>query len=267
MEIEVYQIIFIFIFAFLASNDALITGILNQQVITGAIIGFIMGDVTVGLTIGATMQLMRLGVAAFGGATIPDYFTGTVLGTVFAITTGQGAEYGIGLGVPVALLMIQLDILGRFCNVFILHRIDWAIEKMKLGYISPLVLSGSLIWGLTRAVPIVLMLLVGDSIITTINEAIPVFIMDGLKTAGRVLPVVGIAVLLRYMPTKTYFPYLLIGFFFTAFLKVPIIGIALLGLIVAIFIYRRGVEQHTHQGVDASPTLTTYEGGVNEDEL
>ena len=61
---------------------------------------------------------MRLGIAAFGGASVPDYFTGAVLGTAFAVISGKGAEYGIGLAVPVSLLMLQLDVVARFCNVF-----------------------------------------------------------------------------------------------------------------------------------------------------
>lgn len=28
--------------------------------------------------VGGTLQLMRLGIAAFGGASVPDYFTGAV---------------------------------------------------------------------------------------------------------------------------------------------------------------------------------------------
>ena len=68
--------------------------------------------------VGGTLQLMRLGIAAFGGASVPDYFTGAVLGTAFAVISGNGAEYGIGLAVPVSLLMLQLDVVARFVTYF-----------------------------------------------------------------------------------------------------------------------------------------------------
>lgn len=97
--------------------------------------------------VGGTLQLMRLGIAAFGGASVPDYFTGAVLGTAFAIISGKGAAYGIGLAVPVSLLMLQLDVVARFCNVFLLHRVDKAIDKEQYGRIPRLVLSGSFLWG------------------------------------------------------------------------------------------------------------------------
>lgn len=76
------------------------------------------------MAVGATLQLMGLGIQAYGGASVPDYMTASIVGTVFAITSGRGVEFGIGLAVPVALLMIQLDIFARFCNVFFQKRID-----------------------------------------------------------------------------------------------------------------------------------------------
>ena len=67
--------------------------------------------------IGATLQLMTLGVATYGGATVPDFLSGAIMGTAYAIISGKGAEYGIGVAVPIGLLT-QLDILGRMANTF-----------------------------------------------------------------------------------------------------------------------------------------------------
>lgn len=75
--------------------------------------GLVLGDVQTGLMIGATLQLMTLGVATYGGATVPDFLSGAIMGTAYAIISGKGAEYGIGVAVPIGLLLTQLDILGR----------------------------------------------------------------------------------------------------------------------------------------------------------
>ena len=34
--------------------------------------------------------------------------------------------------------------------------------------------------------------------------------MNGLKAAGAILPAMGIAILMRYLPIKTYWPYFII---------------------------------------------------------
>lgn len=266
MEISTLQIILITLYAFIAINDSLISNTLQQAVIAGMITGLIMGDVTTGLLVGGTLQLMRLGLAAFGGASIPDYFTGAVIGTVFAILSGQDAETGIGIAVPVALLMLQLDILARFCNVFIQHAIDRAIEKMNVKAISPLVLSGSIFWGLSRAVPIFLMLILGNQFLTDLIEVIPEQLLTGLKVAGGVLPVVGVAILLRYLPTKKYIPFLLLGFFLAAYLEVPVFGVTIVGLIAAMLSFKMDSKSTAAEGVTAGGEPTTLEGGFDDDE-
>ena len=245
MHLAAYQIILITVYAFIAINDSLISNTLTQPAITGMISGMIMGDFKTGLMVGGTLQLMRLGIAAFGGASVPDYFTGAVLGTVFAVISGKGAEYGIGLAVLVSLLMLQLDVVARFCNVYLLHRVDRAIDDMKINRIPRLVLSGSFLWGLSRAIPILLMLLVGD--------------------AGGVLPVVGVGILLHYLPTKQYIPYLLLGFFLAAYLQVPMLGVSIVGVIAAIIVFKKDSEKAEHPTVTATNN-GTFEGGYDGDE-
>ncbi len=264
MHISTLQIILITVYAFIAINDSLISNTLTQPVIAGMISGFIMGDLTTGLMVGGTLQLMRLGIAAFGGASVPDYFTGAVLGTAFAVISGKGAEYGIGLAVPVSLLMLQLDVGARFCNVFLLHRIDRAIDKMHIKRIPKLVLSGSIFWGLSRAIPICIMLFLGDAAVTTLTDNMPEWLMTGLKTAGGVLPVVGIAILLRYLPVKQFVPYLLLGFFLAAYLGIPMMGVSIIGVIAAMFVFKRDTTKEV-----AAATVSgnqDFEGGFDGDE-
>ena len=244
-------------------NDSLISNRLTQPAIAGMISGMIMGDLKTGLMVGGTLQLMRLGIAAFGGASVPDYFTGAVLGTAFTVISGKGAEYGIGLAVPVSLLMLQLDVVARFCNVFLLHSVDKAIDKMQVKRIPRLVLSGSVLWGLSRAIPILLMLLAGDAVVTTITDNMPEWLMTGLKTAGGVLPVVGVGILLRYLPTKQYIPYLLLGFFLAAYLKVPMLGVSIVGMVAAMLVFKRDGVKSTTQATTGNGD---FEGGYDGDE-
>lgn len=52
--------------------------------------GLVLGDVQTGLMIGATLQLMTLGVATYGGATVPDFLSGAIMGTAYATFQGKG---------------------------------------------------------------------------------------------------------------------------------------------------------------------------------
>ena len=79
-------------------------------------------------------------------------------------------------------------------------------------------------WGLSRAIPVGIMLIFGQKVVDVIVNDMPDWLMGGLKVAGGLLPVVGIAVLLKYLPTNKYIAYLIAGFFLAAYLKVPMLG-------------------------------------------
>lgn len=186
---------------------------LFAAVITGAL----MGDLETGLVIGATLQLMTLGVATYGGATVPDYLSGAIMGTTYAIISGQGAEYGIALAVPIGLLLTQMDILGRMCNSFFQHYADRCAEQGDYRGVERANLLGILPWTLSRVIPVVLGLCFGEVVVNSINAIIPAWFMTGLKTAGAILPAMGMAILMRYLPIKKYYAYFIIGFVMIAF--------------------------------------------------
>src|SRR5699024_8763038 len=77
------------------------------------------------------MQLTVLGVGTFGGASKIDATTGTVLATAFSVSIkGMSPQVAISsIAVPVAAIMVQLDVLARFANTYFAHRIDHLIEE------------------------------------------------------------------------------------------------------------------------------------------
>ncbi|KIO60566.1 PTS sugar transporter subunit IIC [Caldifermentibacillus hisashii] len=263
MDLAVWQIILLVILAFCSILDSLSLNIGCQYpVIIGTLAGLIMGDVTLGLAVGATLQLMVLGVGTYGGASIPDFVTGAIVGTAFAVISNQDVEFAIGIAVPVGLLMVQLDVLARFTNTFFLHRIDKNILENNIPAIKRNVLLGALPWGLSRAIPVFIMLVFGENIVNLIVDGMPDWLMGGLKVAGGILPVVGIAILLRYLPTKKFVAYLILGFVAASYLKVPMLGVALIGLALAIIFFQRSFTKKLELAGNSNITMTGVE---NED--
>ncbi|GFZ27638.1 mannose/fructose/sorbose-specific PTS system IIC component [Lactobacillus corticis] len=237
-----WQIILLSALAFWMIIDQLTVYWVNNPLCIGMISGLIMGDIKTGLIVGATLQLMVLGVSTYGGASMPDYMTGAIVGTVYAVLAGKGTQFAIGLAVPVGLLMVQLDVLARLANTFFQKRGERFINENNPKSAGRNAWLGIFSWGFSRAIPVFLLLLVGNSIVKAILNAIPVWLTNGLKVSGKILPVVGIAILLRYLPTKKYLSYLIIGFVAAAYLKIPMLGVALLGLALALINYQRQSE-------------------------
>ncbi len=257
MQITFIQILLLTIYAFVAIYDALETDIgLSRPIQAGFFTGLIMGNVTLGLAVGATLQLMILGVGTYGGASIPDFMTGAIIGTAFGVISGQGIEFAIGLAVPIGLLLVQLDVLARFANTFFQHRADKYAEEGNFKKVETMNILGIIPWGLSRAIPVFVALLFGHEIVEQLVKVFPSWLTSGLSVAGKVLPALGIAILLRYLPVKKYSSYLLIGFVLAAYLKVPMVGVAIVGMALGLLVYQRNQK-------DVRSALT---GGANEDE-
>lgn len=207
--------------------------------------GLLLGNLQLGLVIGATLQLMTLGVATYGGATVPDFLSGAIMGTAYAIISGQGAEYGIALAVPIGLLLTQLDILGRMSNIIFQHHADKCAEKGDYRGVEISNCLGAIPWILSRLIPVFIGLCFGETVVKSINEFIPAWFMTGLKAAGSILPAMGIAILMRYLPLKKYFPYFIIGFVLIAFGggNVTVLAVALVGFAFAALHYTKVKEK------------------------
>lgn len=260
MQIQMWQIIALTILSMILIWDSLSTAIFDgKPLFAGILAGIVMGDVATGVAVGSTLQLMVLGVGTYGGSSMPDYLTGAIVGTVFAVTSGQGIDFGIGLAVPVGLLMVNLDVLARFCNVFFAKRVEAAIERLDYPGIKRNVWLGLIPWGLSRALPVFIMLVFGEDIVNAIVNYMPEWLTGGLSVAGGLLPAVGIAILLRYLPVKKYISYLLIGFFAAAYLSVPMLGVAILGMAMAVLAFK--------QNISDSQKVVVASAGVSQEGL
>ena len=228
----------------------------------GFFAGLVLGDVQTGLIVGGTLNLLVLGIGNFGGASIPDYMTGALLGSAFAIQSGQGAEFGVTLAIPIGLLMIQLDILARFSNTFFQHKAEKLVEEGNYEAAARMNLFGIIPQSLSRMLPVFLALVFGSAFVELVVNNLPMWLMNGLKTAGGILPSLGIAILLRYLPVSKNISYLILGFVLAAYLKVPVLGVALIGLAAAILSY----QSEKDETVQAAAANTVIAGGDMGDE-
>ncbi|BES66822.1 PTS sugar transporter subunit IIC [Gottschalkiaceae bacterium SANA] len=209
-----------------------------EALVSGFITGLVVGDVKLGLEIGATLTLMSLGMATYGGATIPDFNTAAIIGTAIGAAAGgaNAAELGLGIAIPVALFMTQLDVLGRATTTFFMHGAEQALEKGNLKSLEKWHLMGTIPWGLSRGIPVFLGVLAGQAVIDNVVNAIPAWFMHGMRVTGSVLPALGFALLLSMMNLNKNWPYALIGYALFAYLGVPTLGLAFIGLALAFII-------------------------------
>jgi mannose PTS system EIIC component len=203
----------------------------TEPLIAGFVTGVIVGNIPLGLSIGGSLTLLSLGLWTYGGATIPDFQTGSIVGTAIG-ALGGGLPAGLAVAVPTALLMTQMDVLGRAVTTVFIHCADHYAEEGNERGIITMHLLGQLPWGLTRAIPVFLAIWLGAGPINSVIKTSPQWFFNAMQVVGHVLPALGFALLLTMLPVRRYWPFLLVGFVLFAYLKMPIIGIALLAVAV-----------------------------------
>lgn len=234
---QFWQIVLLTLYsAYQICDELTIVSSAGSPVFAGFISGLIMGDMATGLAIGASLQLMVLGVGTFGGASRIDATSGAVLATAFSVSQGIDPELAVStIAVPVAALLVYTDIAGRFSTTYFAHRVDAAVEKFDYAAIERNYLLGAIPWALSRALPVFLALAFGGEFVKTMVDTIEQYkwVADGLTLAARMLPGLGFAILLHYLPLKRNLHYLAIGFALTAMLTVLYGNVSALGGAVA----------------------------------
>lgn len=236
--IQWWQVLLLTLYAGYQILDELqINSSAGSPIFAGFISGLVMGDMATGLEIGAALQLTILGVGTFGGASRIDANSGAVLATAFAVAAKMDPEVAVtAIGVPVAALLVYTDILGRFSNVYFAHLIDGDVEKMNYRGVEVHFLLGALPWALSRMIPVGFALAFGGNLVNNIVEVLNgplAWLGAGLGVAGAVLPAVGFAILLRNLPVKQHFPYLILGFTITSIMMTIFSNIQAVGGSVA----------------------------------
>lgn len=247
MGLEIWQVVLLVLFAGWSFVDAMsfMLGFYHNVVLTGIVVGLIVGDVQLGLVVGGSFQLLALGMAAIGGSSIPEYRSACILVVALASLNGGldvAESYIVTFGIPVAAFTIQCDVLAKMGNTLIQGKIDRAVENMQLDKIVLLNVAGAIPLFLGRAIPVALGLIIGQPLVDLLNQYMPAWLMTGFSVAGGVLPIVGFVMLLKYLPAKENINYVVLGFVLVAYLGLSTIGVALIGFVIAYSIYKKATE-------------------------
>lgn len=244
MSITLPQVIGITMIAFLKAVDYHTTQVvIFNCVFWGWISGLVMGDPVTGLAVGGTLQLMSLGVAAIGGSSAPDYPLASIIAATLAVSTGKGISAGLAVGIAVGMMAVQFDIMAKVLNGIIARKAKEYCEKYRFNKMNRIIHVSLILMGLVSAIPTLIAITAGEAAVNLILNAMPAWFTDGLSIAGGLLPAVGLAMLLTYMPAAKFIGYLLFGFVMSAYLNLPVLAVAFVGMGLAINYYSRRIKE------------------------
>lgn len=218
------------------AEDFFGTTLLSRPLVLGPLVGLVLGDITQGVIIGATLELIFMGNIKVGAAIPPDIITGGVLGTAFAIISGKGPAIALAIAVPVSILAEML-ISGLFVLRAVLNKkFNQYADEGNYKSIQRLHIISGLLRPLLMGLIVLLALQLGAGAMKSFLDRIPSWVQSGLQVAGNMLPALGFALLMNLMFNKKVAPYFFLGFLLAAYLKLPVIAIGGLGVIIALIV-------------------------------
>lgn len=232
---------------------------LNRPIVIGPLVGLFLGDIHTGVIVGASLEAVFMGVVNIGGASAAEPGIATAVGTAFAILLGKGSEVALTLALPIGILGLQIKtvlyifIVGMFAKKFdqlaaegkekqivALHYGLWAVNWFLYSLVA--------FFGI----------LFGSNAVSALLNAIPKVVMNGLTVCGGLLPAVGMAMLMKMLWDKKICMFYFLGFVLAAYLKLPLIALAVIGVILAISIAMN--DYRFNQLASQRPVAQTNEG-------
>lgn len=251
------QAILVGIWAGIAGVDKLVLQThIHRPIVTGLIVGLILGDVNTGLITGATLELVWIGAVAIGGAQPPNVVIGGVIGTALAIITKSDPQVTVGLAVPFAVAAQALITLLYTAMSPIMHKFDaYAKKQIQEASKECLVFYQSFYSFVIFVV--FLCIFFGADKASSFISILPEWSIHGLSVAGGMMPAVGFAMLLKTMWETSYVPFFIFGFVMAAYLGLDTLAVA--GLAVAIALYEFYAQRNN------TVTASNNNGGFEED--
>lgn len=210
---------------------------IHRPVVSGLIVGAILGDVKTGLITGATLELVWMGMVPLAGVQPPNVVIGGIIGTAFAILSGQDPKVAVGVAVPFAIAVQALITLLFTAFSPVMHKADKYAEEANTRGIENINYLGMAILFLMYVVIAFLPIYFGADYAAAIVEKMPTWLIDGLSVAGGMMPAIGFAMLLKIMLKKEYFAFLMVGFIVVTYFNLTLVGTAILGLAIALYDY------------------------------
>ena len=203
---------------------------INTVIFNAVFVGLVLGDMSSAMVIGASVQLIYLGIVAAGGNQPSDPCLAAFIAIPIAIASGLDTNAAVALAVPVGLLGAQLTNLIYLINGFFVERADEAAEKGND--------KGIRIWGIF--VPFVVRILLvaamvtvaiyfGSSVLAGVMSSIPQWLTNGLNAMGACLPAVGFAIITNLISKPKYVIFFFAGFFLVQYTGISTIPLLFVG--------------------------------------
>ncbi|SKC54405.1 PTS mannose/fructose/sorbose/N-acetylgalactosamine transporter subunit IIC [Maledivibacter halophilus] len=212
------------------------SGMLLQPVCVAVVVGWLFGDMTQAMIIGAGVQLVYLGVTSTPGGNVPsDPALAACIAIPIALQTGMEPNLAVALAVPFGILGVFVDQIRRTTNAFWIHMADKYAEEANTKGIYRCAFLYPAILGFIIRFPIVFIsTYYGETVVSKILDILPQWLTHSFEIMGGILPALGFAITIMVIGKKKLIPFFIMGFFAVKFLNISVMAAAIFGTCIAL---------------------------------
>lgn len=232
---SVIQIILLLVVAGITGMGSVLDEAQTQRpLVACTLVGLVLGNLTTGVILGGTLEMMALGWMNVGLAMAPDTALASVISTILVTTAHQSIGKGIAIAIPLAAAGQALTIFVRTITVFFIHRADNYAAKGNFRGIEIMHLTALSLQALRVMIPTFIISMISAEAVSKFLNGIPEVITGGLQIGGGIIVVVGYAMVINMMDVPYLKPFFYMGFLFAAFTNFNLVGFGGLGLCLAL---------------------------------
>lgn len=235
---SIISMVLVVFIAFIAGMEGILDEFqFHQPLIACTLIGLVTGNLTAGIVLGGTLQMIALGWANIGAAVAPDAALASVASAIILVLGGQGVKgvpSAIAIAVPLAVAGLFLTMIVRTLAVPIVHLMDTAAETGNFRKIELLHIGAVCMQGVRIAIPAAALLFIPAATVQSFLESMPAWLTEGMAIGGGMVVAVGYALVINMMATREVWPFFILGFVVAAISQLTLIAIGAIGVALAL---------------------------------
>lgn len=240
-----------------------------SPLMTGLVVGLVMGNVTKAMIVTAALQMIYMGVFSPGGSMPAEPSIAAAIAVPVALLGNLSSESAIAVAVPVGLLGSYLYQLRFFINTFLGKYTDRAVESLNTKAITRSIILYPTIASFILFVPLVFIALyfgapIIADVITSLKGTVVIHI---LEVVGGGLAAIGIATTVYVIGRKDYMVFFFLAYFMSVVFKslnITMVTYAIFGVLIAL-IFVQSQKQSTGVKQDTSSVNSGNEWDDDED--
>ena len=259
---SIISMVLVVFVAFLAGLEGILDQFqFHQPLVACTLIGLVTGNLTAGVILGGSLQMIALGWANIGAAVAPDAALASVAAAIIMVQGGDFTDKGITvattIAIPLAVAGLFLTMIVRTISVALVHAADSAAKKGDFKGVERAHFVALLLQGLRIAIPAALLLMIPAETVKTALEQMPKWLSDGMQIGGGMVVAVGYAMVINMMSSREVWPFFFLGFALAALKELTLISLGIIGLCLAVM----------YLALEASGSLGSSNDGGSGDPL